>query len=157
MLDILMDVVKLSFFPPVTTARVGNKTSDREGIWKARKQQPNNKAQSCLSLQELLRVPAPPLDYLGLVLSAGVKLSLHLKCRVISQPCGCKGKGFVHRFLKPKSTFNDEITAAEVQVLEAAGGARYKVVQRNLNCSKADFLACSTLLSALSLQTAWNI
>lgn len=32
MLDILMDVVKLSFFPPVTTARVGNKTSDREGI-----------------------------------------------------------------------------------------------------------------------------
>lgn len=70
---------------------------------------------------------------------------------------GCKQKGFVHRLSKPKSAFNDQITAAEVQVLEAAAEAWYKVVQRKQNCSKADFLACSALLSALSLQTAWNI
>lgn len=32
MLDILMDVVKFSFFPRVTTARIGNKNNNIEGI-----------------------------------------------------------------------------------------------------------------------------
>lgn len=56
MLDIRMDVTKFSFFPPVTTARVGNENNNIGGIWKVRKQQLNNKANRCVSLKELLRV-----------------------------------------------------------------------------------------------------
>lgn len=70
------------------------------------------------------------LHYTGLILNAGVKLSLHLKCRVISQLLGASTK-VCYWFLNLKSTFNDKIMAAEVQVLEAAGEARYTVVQRN--------------------------
>ena len=85
MLDILMDVVKFSFFLHVTTERIGNKTSDREGIQKVRKQQLNNAAKSCISGGAAVSSAHLTLSYAGLVLNAGVKLSLHLKCRVISQ------------------------------------------------------------------------
>lgn len=36
MLDIRMDVTKFSFFPHVTTARVGNENNNIAGIWKVR-------------------------------------------------------------------------------------------------------------------------
>lgn len=43
MLDILTDVVKLSFFFYATTARVGNKNNNIGGIWEVRKQQQSNR------------------------------------------------------------------------------------------------------------------
>lgn len=102
-----------------------------------------------------------PTHYPGLVLGAGVKLSLHLKCRVISQLLP-EVQRFVHWFLKLKSTFKDKIMAAEVQVLEAAGEARYLVVQGNRKRSNANFLGCvsselaNSFSSVLKYRGSWS-
>lgn len=150
MLDILMDVVKLSSFPPVTTARVGHKKGFEESGSSSWTKEP--------------RAASPPgaagpwhhPRLFGISSELGQSWACTWSAESSPAP-GCKEKGSVHQLSKPKSTFNDQIMAAEVQVSGAAAGVRYKVLQRNQNCSKEDFLACSTLLSALSLQTARNI
>lgn len=87
MLDILMDVVKLSSFPPVTTAREGHKKGFEESGSSSWTKEPR-----AASPPGAAGSMAPALDYLGLVLSWG-KAELAPQVQTHVQPLAARKKG----------------------------------------------------------------